>query len=203
MWVMLGGSRGSMTEQLNVQSSPVSRPNQPEFADDFADASSFDTSAFQRLDLAGSELATQAPTCVRLDLEDLACFEIVDHQFERWGVTFSNAIALHPSNPAYPPRSGTTVLMGSPKSGWVEATFRRPVRFVSSYVTSSRRTVLAAFDANNQPITQTELPHANLAGSGSTTPPNKQLTLRGDNIHRVTFYAFDGQLTLDEFSFSF
>jgi hypothetical protein len=194
----------AMAESLKVQFNRDPRVNQPKFEAEFAEAPAFVVSPFQRLDNSGAELATQQPkSSIHLDLEQLECYEVVAQQFQHCGVTFSNAIALQPSNPAYPASSGTTVLMGSPKNGWVEATFESPVQFVSGFVTSSRRAILSAFDANNQPIGRSESPGANLAGSSSSTPPNVQLSLRAPNIRRVRFHAFDGQLTLDDFSFSF
>lgn len=140
-------------------------------------------------------------TCVHLDLENLRSFEVVDQQFERWGITFMNAIALQPSNPAFPPRSGTMVLIGGPRSGWLEATFRYPASFVSCFVTSSRQVVLSAYDSQNNAISRVEMPEANLAGSKSAIAPNRQLTLEVPDIYRITLYAFDGQFSLDDFQF--
>lgn len=141
------------------------------------------------------------PTCIHLDLENLKSFEVVDQQFEQWGVTFMNAIALQPSNPAFPPRSGTMVLIGGPRSGWLEASFRYPASFVSCFVTSSRQVVLCAYNWENNAIAQVEMPEANLAGSNSAIAPNRQLTLEAANIYRITLYAFDGQFSLDDFQF--
>ncbi|HEY9647223.1 MAG TPA: hypothetical protein V6C88_12675 [Chroococcidiopsis sp.] len=197
--------------QGNFQSSNGATRYQPGFDEPFSEphkqnpafaTSPFQTVDFQTVDTA-SDLVWQATSCIRLDMEELNCFEVVDCQFQQWGVTFSNAIALHPSNPAYPPKSGKTVLMGSPKEGRVEATFDTPVRYVSGFVTSSRRTVMLAFDANGQPVARMETPASNLMGSDSAVPPNVQLSLQGREIHRVSFQAFDGQLTLDDFSFSY
>ncbi|PSB11286.1 hypothetical protein C7B61_17605 [filamentous cyanobacterium CCP1] len=155
----------------------------------------------QGLDVARGELATQLSTCVRLDWEDLQCFEVVNRQFHQWGVEFANAIALRPSNTAYPAYSGMMVIMGAPKDGWLEATFLRPVQFVSGFVTSSRRTVLTAFDSNNTPLAKIESPGANLS-THTKHLPNVRLSLHAPNIHRVTFYTFNGHLTLDDFCFS-
>jgi hypothetical protein len=178
--------------------------NPLEVESDFAEAPVFQTSPFQTPDSSGFAIAaSQPPTCVRINLEGLHCFEVVDQQFQQWGVTFSNAIALQPSNPAFPPRTGKTVLMGSPKDGWVEAKFEFPVQSVAGFVTSSRRTVLLAYDADDQPVARTESPGANLAGSSSLIPANVQLSLKASNIHRVMFQTFDGQFTLDDFSFSY
>ena len=155
---------------------------------------------------AGSEVRSRAatvPAIVRLALEDLKCFEVVEHQFAHWGVTFTNAVAIQPSNPAFFTGSGTTVLMGAPKSGLIEVTFKHPVRWVSGLVTSSRRTVLSACDIEGNPIVQDEMPAPNLAGSNSPIAPSAPLRVKAPNIHRITFYAFDGQLVVDDLIFGF
>ncbi|MBW4555349.1 MAG: hypothetical protein KME59_05315 [Trichormus sp. ATA11-4-KO1] len=141
------------------------------------------------------------PTCICLNLEDLKCFETVERQYEHWGVIFHNSLAIQPSNPAFPTHSGLTVLMGSPKGGFLEATFLRPVNWVSVFVTSSQRLVLSAYDRDRQVLAQTILPSANLANSDSVLPPNSLLSITAKNIHSVTFCAFDGQFTLDNFRF--
>jgi len=140
--------------------------------------------------------ASQSSVCVRLDIEDLPQFAVVDRQYESWGVRFDNAVAIHPSNPAYPPHSGSMVLMGAPRCGWLEATFVRPVQHVSSFVISSRHTVIRAFNRQNQLVAEAET-ESNL-GQGSTS---FQLTSSAQNIHRVTLESFNGQLTVDDFCF--
>jgi hypothetical protein len=143
------------------------------------------------------------PSCICLNLEDLKCFEAVDHHYEHWGIIFHNSLAIQPSNPAFPAHSGLTVLMGAPKSGFLEATFLRPVNWVSTFVTSSQRLVLSAYDRDRQLLTQAVLPAANLANSDSAIPPNTLLSVTANNIYSVTFCAFDGQFTLDDFHFCF
>jgi hypothetical protein len=118
-------------------------------------------------------------------------------------VTFSNAVAIQPSNPAFFTGSGATVLMGAPKSGQIEITFKYPVHWVSGLVTSSRRTVLSAWDIDGNSIVQDEMPGPNLAGSNSPIPPSAPLRVKAPNIHRITFYAFDGQLVVDDLMFGF
>ena len=142
------------------------------------------------------DLPIHAPVCVRLDAEDLACFAVVNRQYEAWGVRFHNAVAIHPSNPAYPAHSGVMLLLGAPKSGWLEATFTRPAQSVSSFVISSRRTVIRAFNWQNDLVAEAEA-EANI-GQGST---HLHLTSTVSNIHRVTLESFNGQLTVDDFCF--
>jgi len=144
-----------------------------------------------------------SPTRVQLSFEELKCFEVVDRQFQPWGVTFRNCIAIRPSNPAFPPHSGTTVLMAAPKNGWLEATFPHWVRSVKAFVTSSQRLVLSAYNSDNQQLATVEISEPNLAGTDSPIPPNKQLLLEAPNIYRITFCAFDGQFTVDDLSFEF
>jgi hypothetical protein len=143
-----------------------------------------------------------APAQVHLNFEDLKCFENVDRQFQQWGVTFNNCIAIRPSNPAFPPHSGSTVLMGAPKSGWLEAVFLYPVKCVSAFVTTSQKLVLAAYNQDNQLLTEVEISEPNLAGSDSSIPPNVPLSVAAADIYRVTYCAFDGQFILDDFNFS-
>ncbi|HAT13933.1 MAG TPA: hypothetical protein DCS91_10495 [Microcoleaceae bacterium UBA11344] len=144
---------------------------------------------------------------IRLAVEDLKCFEVVEHQFGYWGLSFTNTVAIQPSNPAFfeniPSGCGKTVLMGAPKSGLIEVSFKYPVRFVSGLVTSSRRTVLSAGDAEGNPIAQDEMPAPNLVGSNSPIAPGAPLRVTAPNIYRITFYAFDGQLVVDDFTFGF
>ncbi|WP_017654318.1 hypothetical protein [Fortiea contorta] len=157
-----------------------------------------------QLEEATDEVATDSvPSCISLNLEDLKCFEVVEHQYENWGVIFNNCLAIQPSNPAFPTHSGVTVLMGSPRGGFLEATFLQPTNWVGVFVTSSQRLVMSAYDSDRQLITQTVLPTANLANSDSTMPPNTLLSIAANGIHSVTFCAFDGQFILDNFRFCF
>jgi len=188
--------------QYSTQSSELDGFNTPNSTADFVDAPA--SVALPKPDRVKGETvpSSQLPACIRLNLEGLQCFEVVEEQFKQWGVIFQNAIALQPSNPAFPACTGTTVLMGAPQNGLIEATFLQPVRFVSAAVTSSRETVLSAYDGEGNLLSESKLVGENLAGSDSPNPPNYQLSLRSANIHRVKFYASNGQLTVDDFSFS-
>ncbi|MEC4806642.1 MAG: hypothetical protein SAJ12_20235 [Jaaginema sp. PMC 1079.18] len=154
--------------------------------------------ASQESDLTGSR-----PPCIRLNLESLRPFETIDSQFRPWGITLSNAIALDPSNNAFPPRSGRIVLMGAPKNGWLEIIFHRPARFCNLYITSSQRAILCAYGREGQVLDQDELRQSNLAQENASTTPNACLQVYGPEITRVTLYAFDGQMTIDDPSYGF
>lgn len=192
-----------MTEFLDVVRSQASGIHRSKSWVDFAEMPCATAVPLQNLNLEPAQLSTRLATCVRLDWEDLRCFDVVDRQYESWGIRLANAIALRPSNPAYSPYSGDIVLLGAPKNGWLEITFLRPVNFVSGFITSSRRTVVTAFDANNRAIARTETAATDLASSHLNDRPQAQIHLHGTNIHRVTFRSFDGQLTLDDLCFSY
>jgi hypothetical protein len=150
---------------------------------------------------SNSNLLLVKPLKVCLNLENFKSFAVVDRQFQHYGVTLKNAIALVPSNPAYPPRTGSTVLMGAPKSGWLEVIFSQPISKFCCYITSSQRTILSAYDHQDKLLGRQFLEQANLAGFDSLLPANAPLMLESPNIARITLYAFDGQLTLADLSF--
>lgn len=169
--------------------------------DEKIDAPIHVATAERHQDTSASDYIGTTPVQINLNFEDLMCFEVVDRQFQKWGVTFNNCIAIRPSNPAFPAHSGSTVLMGAPKSGWLEAVFRHPVKSVSAVVTTSQKLVLTAYNQDNQPLREVEISEANLAGSDSSIPPNMVLTVSEAEICRVTYCAFDGQFILDDFKF--
>lgn len=178
---------------------PVGFPSSEQVC--FADAPSVEAIPLQPISTAGAELVHVSSSIVHLDLERLACFEVVERQFEQVGVVFRNAIALHPSNPAFPTRTGETVLMGAPQSGMLEASFIKPTQAVSAFLTSSRRAVMMAFDANDAPVAQAETPGPNLAQPDAKHPSNLQLSVKAANIARISVQSFGGQFTIDEFAF--
>ncbi|MBG1269403.1 hypothetical protein [Nostoc sp. WHI] len=192
-----------MVKQAILQSNKVPRIGDAKFAlDNFNIQNEITTSAWRGQSESAIEAAgVTVPTCISLDLEDLKCFEAVERQYERWGVIFHNCLAIEPSNPAFPTHSGLTVLIGAPKSGFLEATFLHPVNSVGVFVTSSQRLVLSAYDSDRQLLGQSILPGANLANSDSAISPNTLLSITANNIHSVTFCAFDGQFTLNNFRF--
>lgn len=194
-------SESIMTEQCNLQSNGLDGWFGSGLAMETGNAPSCFASPSRRQIASESDLLVSTPAHVFLNLEDLKCFEAIDLQYQRWGIIFHNCIAIHPSNPAFPARSGATVLMGSPKAGWLEATFVHPVCFVKVYVTTSQRMVMTAYDKDNQQLTQVEVTEPNLDGSGSKIAPNTPLSIAIPNIHRITFSAFDGQFTIDDISY--
>jgi hypothetical protein len=196
--------RGVMMRQGSLQSQTIPMLEEPKFVPNKLTTQGVTviSPGLGNTDIVGNSAGEDKTDCICLNLEDLKCFETVEGQYENLGVIFENCIALQPSNPAFPAHSGLTVLMGGPKSGLLEAKFIRPVTQVSAYVTSSQRLIFSAYGKNKELLAQTVLPGENLGNSDSVIPPNTKLSLSAQDIHRVSFCAFDGQFTVDDFSFS-
>ncbi|TVU52391.1 MAG: hypothetical protein EA414_17700 [Arthrospira sp. PLM2.Bin9] len=142
-------------------------------------------------------------TRIRLALEKLQGFEKVEDQFQHWGIKFHNAIALQPSNPRFGIEPGVTVLMGAPKGGTLEVTFSDGVRQVWARVTSSRHTVMSAFDKNGQLLATDEMKVNKPSDSIGSVLPNAELTVTAENISKITFYTFDAQLIVHHLKVEF
>ncbi|MGB3754934.1 MAG: hypothetical protein WBA07_00985 [Rivularia sp. (in: cyanobacteria)] len=192
-----------MVKQASFQSG-VTTVEEPFFKLDNLNSFSQITSTYSSSQRPQNDTVDSSVTkCTFLQLDDLQCFEVVDLQYESRGIIFDNCIAIEPSNPAFPPHSGAIVLMSSPHSGLLEATFVNPVNSVSAFITSSQRLVLSAYDESRQLLNQTILPSGNLANSDSIIAANTLLSVSADNIHSVRFYAFNGQFTVDDLSFCY
>lgn len=189
--------------QCSLQSNEVRESEAFESATDLIEPKAVIASPCWGVPECNSNLLVIRPSSVCLNLEDLKCFEVVEQQFCHYGISFKNAIALQPSNPAYPSRSGTTVLMGAPKNGWLEIAFSAPIYMFCCYVTSSQRVVLSAYDHHDKLLVRQSMAEANLAGSNSEILPNAQMRIEEPNISRITFYAFEGQLTINDLSLRF
>lgn len=139
--------------------------------------------------------------CTCLNLETLRCFEEVEQQYVNSGVIFRNCMAIRPSNPAFPTSSGNIVLLGAPGGGFMEVSFLQPVKVVRAFVTSSQRLEMCAFDRDRNLVATTILVASNLANSNSSVPPNMPIQVKATEITTVTFSVFNGQFTVDDFSF--
>lgn len=196
-------SYGVIAMQCSLQSQEVRNPQALEAVTGLIDTEAATTAPCGSAAKCDPNLVVIKPFSLCLNLEDLKCFEVVEHQFDQYGITFKNAIALIPSNPAYPARSGKIVIMGAPKSGWLEVVFLQPVNYFSCHITSSQRTIMSAYDKLDQLLVRKSMTGSNLADSESPIAPNAQMKIKEPNISRITFHAFDGQLTIADLSFGF
>ena len=141
----------------------------------------------------------------QLDLSQLDNFEVVEHQYQNQGIQFQNAIALYPSNPAFPPRNGGAVILGGPKSGTIDLTFSPPVQMVEGYVTSSGVTVMTAFDDQGNVIDTDETSGRNLADTNSPHLPHACLSIQTSgeqSICHIRLRCGGGQISLSGLRFS-
>lgn len=142
-------------------------------------------------------------TIVQLELEALNCFETVENQFDLWGITFKNAIALQPSNPAFITKPDQVVLMSGPNSGFVEIHFHHPLRYIEARIISSQSTILSAFNADNQEIASTQTPPSESRTVTASVLPPTLLKIQAEDIYKVMFSTFDGQLIIDHLKLHF
>ncbi|NEQ99372.1 MAG: hypothetical protein F6K30_22150 [Cyanothece sp. SIO2G6] len=209
-----GGTLLSCSLELAPRS-PISRPQQPKslisglpsvICDDITTVCQPGSPLHGHPPMYPSSGFGQEDTPTHLvELEGLANFETVTDQFSNQGIRFENAIALQPSNPAFPESTvGTMALIGAPKQGFMDTTFVHPIRQIEVCVTSSRPLVMTAFDHKNRLLAQTETGGGNLANHAtSATSPNTRLGLRTQNasIHQVLFHCTGGNFTLTHLSF--
>lgn len=194
--------RGTM---INLHSLPIDNVKEFKKNNSATDDQPEIIRAIPQRDLAAVKLdpALIQGSYIRLALEELKCFEVIEDQFSSWGLTLRNVVAIQPSNPVFAIGAGVTVLMGAPNSGLIEIEFQQPIRCFQGRVTSSRRTALSAYNQNDELIDQVELSGPNLASSQSMIPPNSALSVQGEGIYKIVFYAFDGQLIVGDIKFRF
>ena len=147
----------------------------------------------------------ECATVEHLDLSKLENFEVVNHQYHQQGIQFKNAIALHPSNPAFPTRTSQSIVIGGPKTGTIDLIFSPPVHTADAYVTSSAVTTMVAFDHQDNVLSKDETLGRNLADKRSNYSANLCLSVQATAnrlIHRIRLRCGGGQLALADLSFS-
>ena len=138
---------------------------------------------------------------VELNFEDLSAFEQVRDQYSDLGIKFDKAIALQPSNPAFPPRSGAVVLMPMNHGLSLSVYLYRSIQAIGAFVTGTRQVRLTAFDCNGQVVAQSDTGVRRYVHEQRETVdplPRHKLELSAKAIARVEF-ASDSPFTLDDF----
>lgn len=135
------------------------------------------------------------PKLLRLDFEDLTAFESVSEQYSHLGVHFNGAIAFEPSNPAFLPKSGTSVLMPSGHEMILSVSFDSPTCWMGAYVCGASSIVLTAFDEAGNIIDRVFT-----AGARIGAPIPMQLELNRRGIAKVIFHSSE-PFILDDFFF--
>jgi len=138
---------------------------------------------------------------VELDFEDLSAFEQVRDQYSGLGIKFAGAIALQPSNPAFPPRSGAMVLMPMTNGLCLDVYLYRTTQTVGAFVTGTKQVRLTAFDADGKVIAQSNTGARQYVQEQRQTVdplPQRKLELTAVGAIRVEF-ASDAPFTLDDF----
>lgn len=130
---------------------------------------------------------TGSPESVKLDFQELTAFERVGDRYRHLGVTFSEAIALEPSNPTFQPRAGSLVLMPLADRRSITVDFCHPVRQLEAYVSGARSVTLTAFDRDGKPLC---LIGCSCQGADPDRMlPRQQLKLDIEGIAKVMFHS--------------
>lgn len=91
-----------MAEFLEVSAELAQPLDQPNPWIDFVEVTPSNSFKLKELEIDQAEWESCEPNYICLDLEELPCFVPIEKQFEQLHVVFANAIAIRPSNPAYP-----------------------------------------------------------------------------------------------------
>jgi hypothetical protein len=129
---------------------------------------------------------------LRLDFQDLTAFERVTEQYRHLGVYFSGAIALEPSNPAFPPQSTPFVLMPLGHEMMITVSFDTLASRIGALVCGAGSIVLTAFDSEGKILKQastTASPWFALNNQERDAWPQQQLELNGHGIAKVMFHS--------------
>ena len=133
----------------------------------------------------------QSQTSVLLSFRQLAAFEQVHNQFQRWGVRFQAAIALEPSNPIFPYQAGGRVLMPTGNQSSLTLTFDRAVRWVEVVVSSVQSVRVTALDADHQRLESSEQ-HQNQRSFSAylgDVLPQQHIRVSAEGIARIVIDA--------------
>lgn len=129
---------------------------------------------------------------LRLDFQDLTAFECVTEQYRHLGVYFSGAIALEPSNPAFPPKSTAFVLMPLGHEMMITVTFDTLASQIGAWVCGAGSVILTAFDSKGKILKQastTASPWLALSNQEQGAWPQHQLELKQHGIAKVMFHS--------------
>jgi hypothetical protein len=150
--------------------------------------------------LQTASMIPQCPRLIRLDFQDVRAFESVTDRYCHFGVEFSCAIALEPSNPAFESKPGKCVLMPSGSETRISVSFNQPASLVGAMVCGAGTIAIAAFDCQGNLLQQASTA-GNPWSSAAQAWSSQQLQLNRAGISQVVFYSSE-PFILDDFFFS-
>ncbi len=176
MFVLKVGEAMSLLESQPILSGP-------------SDGSSEATRDFGAAE-GGGQIPSPRLRLFQLDFEELAAFEPVGDRYANLGIHFMGAVALMPSNPAFPPHSGSLVLMPVANQLGITVELRRPARLLGAFAIGSKPVRLTAFDKDNNRIARagTEVSGENSRiGHRLLALPHYRLEVQARNIVKAIF----------------
>ncbi len=148
-------------------------------------------------------VSTPVPSeSVQISFEALSAFDRVTTQFESLGVRFHNAIALKPSNPAFPQDTDACVLLPTQNNSSLALDFVQPMTWIEVSVSSVQAVRLRGFDASDEVLTEAgdAYDYCNLGAHPNHELPQQQLRIAAAGLSKVVIES-DTPLTLNEISF--
>ncbi len=143
-----------------------------------------------------STVASKVKPLVQLDFEELDMFAAVTTQYQHLGVTFTDAIALMPSNPNFQIRRGDRVLVPRTQEKSITLTFDPMVERVGAYVSGAQPIALTVFAADG-----TVLGHACSFQRGAVKEEEgfapQRLKIEAVGIAQAIFHS-ESPFTLDD-----
>lgn len=143
---------------------------------------------FPTISVEYRNFAKELSNWIPLNFATLTGFEVVREQFQAVGVRFEDAIAVHPSNPAFQTDSGQLALMPIAERTKITAQFQQPQRWVQAVLTGARQIRLTAYAGDVTVLTQsTQQEQAQLGYATPIALPQQSLELVSNRITKVTF----------------
>jgi hypothetical protein len=117
--------------------------------------------------------AWQLKSLIQLNFQNLSPFTIVASQYQMWGIEFTNAIALQPSNPAFE-ITQMGLLPLKPRSS-LQIHFQQPRQLVNLQGVRARQIRIQGYDAEDRLIDDQRL--GELTYLQAATPPSTASTV--------------------------
>lgn len=123
---------------------------------------------------------------IHLDFCHLRSFTIVRDQYQIWGIQFSGAIALQPSNAAFANQEQSVGLMPLMDRAPLTIQFEQPRQLVKADLVGAKQIIVRVFNQANQCVGEQYLGQPSfLASSGSDAPAHHEAQLWAAEITRM------------------
>jgi hypothetical protein len=145
-----------------------------------------------------------AADLLELDFADLPVFESVQDRYQDQGIRFEGAIALRPSNPAFPVEPDAIVLASEGRQSKIAVRFEPLRQRVGANVTATQRVKLTLWNHKNEPIAEQwagTIQYVQGQATANESFAQYRMELIQENIARVEFSS-DAPFILHNFFYA-